>query len=111
MAAAALPLSDWHLHPFWAVSQLMAPPRQRHLLGSQLRPWLPGPGLDKVRRAPARRRPGPGVGELAPENFLITLTTPSIDEPGKQTVVIGCLVGDVRGDIDRYVDYSEPYDE
>lgn len=51
------------------------------------------------------------VGELAPENFLITLTTPSIDEPGKQTVVIGCLVGDVRGDIDRYVDYSEPYDE
>ncbi|MCR5671573.1 MAG: class B sortase [Butyrivibrio sp.] len=48
------------------------------------------------------------AGELAPENFLITLTTQNADDPGLQTVVIGCLVGDVRGEIDRYVDYSDP---
>ena len=45
------------------------------------------------------------------ENFLITLTTQNSDDPSRQTVVIGCLVGDVRGEIDRYVDYSDPEDE
>ncbi len=45
------------------------------------------------------------------ENFLITLSTQNTDDPSKQTVVIGCLVGDVRGEIDRYIDYSDPEDE
>ena len=45
------------------------------------------------------------------ENFIITLTTPNADDPSKQTVVIGCLVGDVRGEIDRDIDYSDPEDE
>lgn len=45
------------------------------------------------------------------ENFLITLSTQNSDDPTKQTVVIGCLVGDVRGEIDRYIDYSDPEDE
>ncbi|WP_197026914.1 class B sortase [Butyrivibrio sp. FCS014] len=45
------------------------------------------------------------------ENFLITLSTRNNDDPSKQTVVIGCLVGDVRGEIDRYIDYSDPEDE
>lgn len=45
---------------------------------------------------------------LAPENFIITLST--IDEvgTGKQTVVIGCLAADMNGTVDRVVDYSEP---
>jgi sortase B len=45
---------------------------------------------------------------LAPENFIVTLST--IDElgTGKQTVVIGCLAADMNGTIDRVVDYSEP---
>ena len=45
---------------------------------------------------------------LAPENFIITLST--IDEvgTGKQTVVIGCLAADMNGVIDRVVDYSDP---
>ncbi|WP_177223785.1 class B sortase [Butyrivibrio sp. INlla21] len=47
---------------------------------------------------------------LKPEHFLITLTTDSIDEPGKQTVVIGCLMGDVAGKIDRDVDYGDEDD-
>ncbi len=48
---------------------------------------------------------------VAPENFIITLTAPNKDDPSKQTVVIGCLVGDVRGQVDRVVDYSDPLDE
>lgn len=47
---------------------------------------------------------------LKPEHFLITLTTDSTDEPGKQTVVIGCLMGDVAGKIDRDVDYGDEED-
>ncbi len=48
---------------------------------------------------------------VEPENFIITLSTKSKDNPGKQTVVVGCLVGDVAGTIDRYMDYSDPEDE
>lgn len=55
-----LPLSDWHLDPFWAVSQLCAPPCQKHLLVS-LWPQLPGPGLDKVRWASGGTTPGQGL--------------------------------------------------
>ncbi len=47
-------------------------------------------------------------GAVEPENFIITLSTQNKDDPSKQTVVVGCLVGDVRGEIDRVVDYSEP---
>ncbi len=45
------------------------------------------------------------------DNFLITLTTQNADDPSRQTVVVGCLVGDVRGVIDRVVDYSNPDEE
>lgn len=45
---------------------------------------------------------------LTPDHFIITLTTSDPDMPGKQIVVIGCLVGDVAGKIDRFVDYSDP---
>ena len=45
------------------------------------------------------------------DNFIITLTTQNRDDPTKQTVVVGCLVGDVRGEIDRDIDYSDPEDE
>ena len=48
---------------------------------------------------------------VEPENFIITLSTKNRDDPGKQTVVVGCLVGDVAGTIDRYMDYSDPEDE
>ncbi len=44
---------------------------------------------------------------VQPENFLITLTTKD-SLSGKQLVVIGCLVGDVAGKIDRIVDYGDP---
>ncbi len=44
---------------------------------------------------------------VQPENFIITLTTKNADDPSKQTVVIGCLVGDLKGKIDRYLDYSD----
>jgi len=44
---------------------------------------------------------------LEPEHFLITLTTNNIDMPEKQTVVIGCLVGDAAGKIDRVIDYGD----
>ncbi len=47
-------------------------------------------------------------GMVEPDNFIITLTTPNTDDPSKHTVVVGCLVGDVMGTIDREVDYSEP---
>ncbi len=47
-------------------------------------------------------------GAVEPDNFIITLSTQNTDDPTKQTVVVGCLVGDVRGEIDRYLDYSEP---
>ena len=47
-------------------------------------------------------------GAVKPENFIITLTTRSKDDPSRQIVVIGCLVGDAAGTIDRVVDYSEP---
>ncbi|SFU64091.1 sortase, SrtB family [Butyrivibrio sp. M55] len=43
---------------------------------------------------------------LSPEHFLITLTTDSTIEPGKQTVVVGCLVGDAAGNINREIDYG-----
>lgn len=45
---------------------------------------------------------------LGPDNFLITLTTENRDDPTRQTTVVGCLVGDVAGNIDRFVDYSDP---
>ena len=44
---------------------------------------------------------------LKPEHFLITLTAPNKDIPGKQTVVIGCLVGDAAGIMDREIDYGD----
>ena len=49
-------------------------------------------------------------GAVSPENFIITLTTKDVHDPSKQLVVVGCLVGDARGTIDRVVDYSEPTD-
>ncbi len=45
------------------------------------------------------------------DNFIITLTTTNKDDPSRQTVVVGCLVGDVQGVIDRFVDYSDPESE
>jgi sortase B len=45
---------------------------------------------------------------LSPEHFLITLDG---NVSGKQVVVIGCLVGDAAGRIDRVVDWSSPDDE
>lgn len=44
---------------------------------------------------------------VQPENFLITLTTKDTLS-GKQLVVVGCLVGDVAGKIDRIMDYGDP---
>ena len=47
--------------------------------------------------------------QVQPDNFIITLST--VDpSSGKQLVVVGCLVGDVAGKIDRYVDYDDPDD-
>ncbi|WP_029233661.1 class B sortase [Butyrivibrio sp. VCB2006] len=46
-------------------------------------------------------------GQIIPENFLLTLSTVNPDT-GKQMVVIGSLIGDVAGTIDRYVDYGDP---
>lgn len=46
-----------------------------------------------------------------PGNFIITLSTVDPKDPTSQIVVTGVLVGDVRGTIDRYVDYSDPEDE
>ena len=48
---------------------------------------------------------------LSPEHFLLTLSTVSPSYPGKQIVVGGCLVGDIAGKIDRYIDWSEPDSE
>ncbi|RKM61359.1 sortase [Butyrivibrio sp. CB08] len=48
------------------------------------------------------------AGMVEPDNFIITLTTQNMDDPSKQIVVVGCLVGDVMGTIDREVDYSDP---
>lgn len=45
---------------------------------------------------------------VQPENFIITLSTQNKDDPTRQTVVVGCLVGDSSGTIDREVDYSDP---
>lgn len=42
------------------------------------------------------------------DNFIITLSTENRDDPLRQTVVVGCLVGDAAGKIDRFVDYSDP---
>ena len=50
-------------------------------------------------------------GAVKEDNFIITLSTHNIDDPSRQTVVIGCLVGDVRGTIDRVVDYSDPSED
>ena len=44
---------------------------------------------------------------VQPENFVITLTTNDMLS-GKQLVVVGCLVGDVTGQIDREIDYGDP---
>ncbi len=45
--------------------------------------------------------------QVQPENFLITLST--VDKKtGKQLIVVGCLVGDVAGKIDRIMDYGDP---
>ena len=47
--------------------------------------------------------------QVEPDNFIITLsTTDSLS--GKQLVVVGCLVADIAGKIDRYVDYGDPDD-
>jgi sortase B len=45
---------------------------------------------------------------VKPENFIITLSTQNWDDPSRQTVVVGCLVGDASGTIDREMDYSDP---
>ena len=45
---------------------------------------------------------------VTPENFIITLSTQNWDDPSSQTVVVGCLVGDASGTIDREMDYSDP---
>ena len=45
--------------------------------------------------------------QVQPENFLITLTTKDALS-GKQLIVVGCLVGDVTGKIDREMDYGDP---
>ncbi len=45
--------------------------------------------------------------QVKPENFVITLTTRDMLS-SKQLVVVGCLVGDVTGKIDREIDYSDP---
>lgn len=45
---------------------------------------------------------------VTPENFIITLSTQNRDDPTRQTVVVGCLVGDASGTIDREMDYSDP---
>ena len=45
--------------------------------------------------------------QVQPENFVITLTTNDLLS-GKQLVVVGCLVGDVTGQIDREIDYGDP---
>lgn len=50
-------------------------------------------------------------GAVEPDNFIITLSTVNQNDPSRQTVVVGCLVGDVRGLIDREVDYTDPADE
>ena len=50
-------------------------------------------------------------GAVKEDNFIITLSTHNIDDPSRQTVVIGCLVGDVRGTIDRVVDYTDPSED
>ena len=47
--------------------------------------------------------------QVQPDNFIITLSTVDPNS-GKQMVVVGCLVGDVAGKIDRYVDYGDPED-
>lgn len=45
--------------------------------------------------------------QVQPENFLITLTT--LDAlSGRQLIVVGCLVGDVTGQINREMDYGAP---
>ncbi len=47
---------------------------------------------------------------LTPEHFLITLTT-DIDGGNTQNVVVGCLMADTAGTIDRVVDWSDPDNE
>ena len=42
------------------------------------------------------------------DNFIITLSTENRDDPLRQTVVVGCLVGDAAGKINRVMDYSDP---
>nr|WP_297705686.1 class B sortase [uncultured Butyrivibrio sp.] len=45
--------------------------------------------------------------QVQPENFLITLSTTDRNT-GKQLIVVGCMVGDVAGKIDRVMDYGDP---
>jgi len=47
---------------------------------------------------------------ITPEHFLITLTTEGYGN-GNQNIVVGCLVADVAGNIDREVDWSYPDNE
>ena len=48
---------------------------------------------------------------VTPKNFIITLVTQDPADPSKQIVLVGCLVGDVAGTIDRDIDYSDPGSE
>ncbi len=49
-------------------------------------------------------------GAVEPDNFIITLTTTD-PRSYKQIVVVGCLVGDVAGKIDRIMDYGDPEEQ
>lgn len=46
-----------------------------------------------------------GWEEVTPYHFLVTLTTESRGNPGKQFVVLGALTGDAAGAIDRVVEW------
>jgi sortase B len=48
---------------------------------------------------------------VTPLNFIITLSTVDPSDPSRQIVVVGCLVGDVKGEINRDIDYSDPDSE
>lgn len=45
---------------------------------------------------------------LEPSHFLLTLTS---DDSDRQIVVIGCLVGDAAGKIDREIDWGDPEED
>ncbi|SFP79060.1 sortase B [Butyrivibrio proteoclasticus] len=52
-------------------------------------------------------RPGWETG-LEPSHFLLTFTS---DDSDRQIVVIGCLIGDAAGKIDREVDWGNPEED